>query len=139
MKNIRKKLTLTFFVFLVATSFASGKSCLKVIKAMDRGALSSDYKKIAYYTYLHKKKLDYIQKSYALLSKIKNQGVSETQVSASTTKAIMAIPTVAMAKAEVDALDATNKVNLTLLQLLLYRSIKNEIKSSNFSGKGTEQ
>ena len=107
---------------------AEGKiSCLELIKRMDKSTMSSDYQKIAWYTYQHKKKLDYIQHAYSLLEKTRNTNSNEKETQSTNSEMIVAIPTVEIAMAESEAITAINSININLLNLLIYRSIKKEI------------
>jgi hypothetical protein len=118
-------------LFLITTvTVMSQAYCLQVVKQMDRAAMSSDYKKIAWFTYQHKKKLDYIRHAYSLLEKMRNESGTQMMAYSSNAEMIVAIPTVEMAKAEADALTAINTVNLSLLNLLIYKSIEDELKDS---------
>jgi len=127
-----KKIINVVLLFIVLSKLSlGGEICLQVVKLMDMAALSSDYKKVAFYTYRHKMKLNYIQKNYALLAKVRNTNSSEMENHASITNNIVSIPTVQMASAEADIIAATNTINIALLDLLLYRSIKEEIVDQN--------
>ena len=124
MKTIIKMI---FIASLLATLSFSGDVCLKVVELMDKKVLSSDYQKIAFYTYRHKMKLDYLMKNYKLLAKTRNSNSSDMETHAGISENIVSVPTVQMASAEADVIAATNTVNIALLDLLLYKSIKEEI------------
>ena len=115
------------FFLLMAVYTQVHATCYTVVKNMDKRALSSAYKKIAWYAYRHKKKLDYIQKSYAMLERVRNNDATQNAAYANKTKNIVSIPTVEAAKAEADALAEINAINISLIQLLIYQDIKREI------------
>lgn len=127
MKNIFIVISLLAIFF---SSGFSGSVCLKVIKKMDKEALSDSYKQIAWYTYKHKMKLDYILKNYQLLAKVRNSNSSDMETNSATSTNIVSMPTIQMASSEAEIIAEINTVNIALLDLLLYRSIKSEIKES---------
>jgi len=60
-------------------------TCEQPVALLDKLSNKSDYKKIAYYAYLHKKKKEYVARSYRLLAQVRMRIVSLRQAS---TKAI---------------------------------------------------
>lgn len=116
-------------IIIAVTLSLQATGCYTLVKNLDRSAFAYDYQKIAWLAYKHKKKREYIARNLAFLSHIRDSMATERGVVGTTaTEITSALPTVEQLNAEIDAIAASNKANLSLLNLLIYRSIKQEIK-----------
>jgi hypothetical protein len=122
-------------LFLALSSFSSAFECPeKYAEKLDSVATRELYKKIAYYAYLHRKKREYIAASYEILSKIRTVG-GDTMIGVSSTiRSTSNVQLLQMGVLEANILSISNKVNLGLLESILYTDIKKEIHEQ-FSSK----
>lgn len=103
-------------------------------ETLDSAATKELYKKIAYYAYQHRKKREYIASSYEILSKIRTVG-GDTMIGVSSTiRSTSNVQLLQMGVLEANILSISNKVDLALLESILYTDIKKEIHEQ-FSSK----
>ena len=118
-----------FLYFVIfATLPTWGVQCLPIVKNMDRVSTTSDYKDISYLSYQHKIKREYIAKALIILSKLRKNSAKIKKNIAYTLQQNASIPLGETIALESDALSSANKINLSALQAMIYKSIKKEIK-----------
>jgi len=114
-------------VFIFGSSLLFGGECLPILKGMDRSALTSSYKEIAYLAYKHRKKREYIKKSLEIIAKLREKNAEKTKDISRQIVETRNIPLAELSALEVDALSSSTKTETALFQTGIYRSIEKEI------------
>lgn len=117
----------TLLAFFLSCSVLLAECPISVIANLDKAAMTDVNKQIAYYAYLHRVKREYIAKSYALLTEVRTVGANSQMGLASTFDSMGNIPLIQMGVIESDIIGAYNKVNLELLQRIIYKNIGKEV------------
>lgn len=113
--------------FVLTNTISFALVCDDAVKALDEATMGEGYKKIAYLAYKHRKKREYLAKSYELLAKIRE---NNSRLRASVSETMLKISSsllVESASIESDSITASNEVDLALMQSELYKGIKKEI------------
>lgn len=115
---------------MLTSTLSFGIVCDNEIKALDKATMGESYKNIAYLAYRHRKKREYLAKSYELLAKIRE---NNSRLRASISETMLKISSsllVESASVEGDSVTASNEVDLALMQSEMYKGIKKEISET---------
>jgi len=134
-----KKIRFLVLIFYCSPLFSATGVCFEpIINKVDSLVMADSYKEIAYYTYLHRRKRDYIAKSYALIAEMRKIGTQTLGAGSSNVSTIGNSPMLQVGILESNIIAISNKVNLALLEHVIYRDIKKEI-SLMYQGENDEK
>jgi len=120
----------TMVLLFLSLSVSANAFCDPILENMDKITTKPFYKKIAYLSYKHKKKKEYLEKTFKFLSELRKENANMKRVISYTADRAATNKLPEAASLELDGINASNKVSISVLQTMIYSDIKKEVKET---------